>query len=128
MTSSINQALNVLVSCRHLPTISIRIFLALLVMMFAGVYGAVYWFLLVVAVGLHLIGGLFFFRTITVLQDKRRWMVLLYLFVPFGNFHCINALRKTISENIDHLEEHQETSFLDAGEIRQKIDSLKKWI
>ena len=55
-------------------------------------------------------------------------MVLLYLIVPLGNFHCINGLRKTISEKIDHLEEHQEMSLLDAGEIRQKIDSLKKWI
>lgn len=128
MTSSINQALNVLVSCRHLSLINFRILLALLVMTFAGVYGAVYWALLVVAVALHLIGGLFFFRTINLLKDKSRWMVPLYLFVPFGNFHCINILRKTISENIDHLEEHQEMSLLDAGEIRKKIDSLKQWI
>ena len=108
--------------------INVRILLALSVMTFAGVYGVVYWALLVVAVTLHLIGGLLFFRTITLLQDKRRWMVPLYLCVPLGNFHYINKIKETIREKLHHLEADQTISFLGAEEIRQKIDSLKKWI
>lgn len=128
MTSSNTQALNALIACRHLSIINFRILLALLVMTFADVVGAVYWVLSSAALYFHLIGGLFFFRTINLLNDKRRWMVLLFLFVPFGNFHCINCLRKTISDKIDHLEEHQEMNLIDAKEIERKIESLKNWI
>jgi hypothetical protein len=70
---------------------------------------------------LHLGGVVSYFKAINILQDKRKWLLLVYLFVPLGNLYCIVELSKAINLALEHLGIERLIGFADIKRIEKLI-------